>query len=193
MDVEPRGRLARPVTLAEIKAMAEFAREPARAAGPALRGADHRRAVEGDRGAGAQVSERVVAFSTVGKAEDAERIARALVERRLAACVNVVPGVVSVYRWKGEVCRDEELLLVIKTRAERLPALREALVALHPYELPELVALPIESGHPPYLAWLDEQRVVAAAPPQGDGRLRGTGGSRRGTRARRPSAAPSAS
>ena len=61
-------------------------------------------------------------------------------ERRLAACVNVLPGVVSVYRWKGEVCRDEELLLVIKTRAERLPALREALVALHPYELPELVA-----------------------------------------------------
>ena len=156
VDVEPRGRLARPVTLAEIKALAEFAREPARAAGPALRGADHRRAVEGGRGAGAQVSERVVAFSTVGTAEDAERIARALVERRLAACVNVVPGVVSVYRWKGEVCRDEELLLVIKTRAERLPALREALVALHPYEVPELVALPIESGHPPYLDWLDE-------------------------------------
>ncbi len=102
------------------------------------------------------MSERVVAFSTVGRAEDAERIARALVERRLAACVNVVPGVVSLYRWKGEVCRDEELLLVFKTRAERLPQLREALLALHPYELPELVALPIESGHPPYLAWLDE-------------------------------------
>jgi periplasmic divalent cation tolerance protein len=102
------------------------------------------------------VSDRVVAFSTVGKAEDAERIARALVERRLAACVNVLPGVVSVYRWKGELCRDQELLLIMKTRTERLPALREALVALHPYELPELVALPIESGHPPYLAWLDE-------------------------------------
>lgn len=102
------------------------------------------------------MSERVVAFSTVGKAEDAERIARSLVERRLAACVNVLPGVVSVYRWKGETCRDEELLLIMKTRSERLPALREALVELHPYELPELVALPIESGHAPYLAWLDE-------------------------------------
>ena len=102
------------------------------------------------------MSERVVAFSTVAKAEDAERIARVLVERRLAACVNVVPGVVSVYRWKGEVCRDEERLLVIKTRADRLEALREALVGLHPYEVPELVALPIESGHPPYLDWLDE-------------------------------------
>jgi periplasmic divalent cation tolerance protein len=102
------------------------------------------------------VSERVVALSTVGTAEDAERISRALVERRLAACVNVVPGVVSVYRWKGDVRRDEERLLVIKTRAARLGALREALVALHPYELPELVALPIEAGHEPYLAWLDD-------------------------------------
>ena len=102
------------------------------------------------------MSERVVAFSTVAKAADAERIARALVERRLAPCANVIPGVASFYRWQGEVCRDEELLLVIKTRAERLPALREALVALHPYEVPELVALPIESGHPPYLEWLDD-------------------------------------
>ena len=102
------------------------------------------------------MSERIVALSTVATPEDAERIARALVERRLAACVNVVPKVVSVYRWKGEICRDEELLLVIKTRRERLDALREALVALHPYEVPELVALPIEAGHEPYLAWLDE-------------------------------------
>jgi periplasmic divalent cation tolerance protein len=102
------------------------------------------------------VSERIVALSTVGTAEDAERIARALVDRRLAACVNVVPKVVSVYRWKGEISRDEEMLLVIKTRRDRLDALREALVALHPYEVPELVALPIEAGHEPYLAWLDD-------------------------------------
>lgn len=102
------------------------------------------------------MSERVVALTTVARAEDGERIARSLVERRLAACVNVVPGVVSVYRWKGEVCRDEESLLVVKTRGEKIEALREALVSLHPYELPELVALPVESGHGPYLAWLDE-------------------------------------
>ena len=102
------------------------------------------------------MSERVIALSTVGSGEDAERIARALVERRLAACVNVIPGVASFYRWQGEVCRDEERLLVIKTRVERLEALREALVALHPYELPELVALPIEAGHATYLAWLDD-------------------------------------
>ena len=102
------------------------------------------------------MSERVVALSTVGSPEDAERIARALVERRLAACVNVVPGVVSIYRWKGGLQREEERLLVIKTRSEKLAALREALVSLHPYELPELVALPIVDGHPPYLGWIDE-------------------------------------
>jgi periplasmic divalent cation tolerance protein len=102
------------------------------------------------------VSERIVVLSTVERAEDAERIGRELVERGLAACVNVVPGLVSIYRWKGEVQRAEERLLLIKTRAERFEALREALVALHPYEVPEVLALPIAGGHSPYLAWLDE-------------------------------------
>ena len=102
------------------------------------------------------MSERVLALSTVGKPEDAERIARALVERGLAACVNVVPGLVSVYRWKDRLEREDELLLLIKTRAERLEALREALLAVHPYEVPELIVLPIQGGHAPYLAWLDD-------------------------------------
>jgi periplasmic divalent cation tolerance protein len=96
----------------------------------------------------------LVALSTVATPEDAERIARELVERGLAACVNVVPGIVSVYRWKGNVERDEERLLVIKTRGERFEALREALVSLHPYEVPELIALRVEDGHPPYLDWI---------------------------------------
>ncbi len=102
------------------------------------------------------MSERLLALSTLGSAADAERIARALVERRLAACVNVVPGVVSFYHWKGELQRDEEWLLVIKTRAEALEPLRSALVSLHPYELPELVAWPIAGGHQPYLRWIDQ-------------------------------------
>lgn len=101
------------------------------------------------------MSEHLVVLSTVARAEDAERIARALVERRLAACVNVVPGLVSVYRWKGNVERDDERLLVIKTRRERLAPLREAIAELHPYELPELLALPVEAGSPAYLEWLD--------------------------------------
>jgi periplasmic divalent cation tolerance protein len=102
------------------------------------------------------MSERLVVLSTVGGAEEAERMARALVERGLAACVNLVPGVRSIYRWKGRVETEDEHLLVIKTRAERLPALKEALVALHPYEVPEALALPVEDGLAPYLAWLDD-------------------------------------
>jgi periplasmic divalent cation tolerance protein len=102
------------------------------------------------------VSERLIVLSTVSAAEDADRIARALVERGLAACVNVVPGVVSVYRWKGALQREGELLLVIKTRAERLEELKEALTELHPYEVPEALALPVQGGLAPYLAWLDD-------------------------------------
>jgi len=100
------------------------------------------------------MSDRLVVLSTVGRAEDAERIARALVERRLAACVNVVPGLVSVYRWKGNVEKDDERLLLIKTRRERLPALREALAALHPYELPELLALAASEASGAYSDWV---------------------------------------
>lgn len=120
------------------------------------------------------MSERIVVLSTVARPEDAERIASALVERGLAACVNVVPAVTSIYRWKGKVERDEERLLLIKTRGERFEALREALVSLHPYEVPEAIALPIAAGHAPYLAWLDES-VRAATPPRRPARGRRSG------------------
>lgn len=99
----------------------------------------------------------VLLLSTVGKKEDAERIAEALVERRLAACVNVVPGLRSIYRWKGKVQKDDELLLIIKTGGERVEELRQALLGgLHPYEVPELVVLEVAGGHPPYLEWMAE-------------------------------------
>jgi periplasmic divalent cation tolerance protein len=101
------------------------------------------------------VSGHCLVLSTVASAEDGERLARALVERRVAACVNVVPGVTSFYRWEGGVQRDEERLLVIKTRTDRFEALRSALVDQHPYEVPEVIALPISGAHGPYLAWLD--------------------------------------
>ena len=104
------------------------------------------------------MSQGLVVLSTVAGAEDAERIASALVEGGLAACVNVVPGVLSIYRWKGAVERAEERLLLIKTTADRFEAVRRAVVELHAYELPEVIALPIQAGHPPYLAWLDESR-----------------------------------
>ena len=87
----------------------------------------------------------------------AERIARVLVEERLAACVNVLPGVSSIYRWNGAVARTEEVLLIVKTMRERLEALTERLRGLHPYELPELVAVEVVGGLPGYLSWVAEQ------------------------------------
>ena len=84
----------------------------------------------------------------------ADRIAGALVEERLAACVNRLAGVVSTYRWEGEVRRGNESLLLIKTTVERFAALRERIVALHPYELPEVIAVDVARGLPPYLDWI---------------------------------------
>ncbi len=88
---------------------------------------------------------------------EAERIARALVDERLAACVNILPRVTSVYRWQGAVEQDDEALLVIKTRAECLDGLDKAMRKLHPYEVYELLALPIQGGHQPYLDWLTKE------------------------------------
>jgi periplasmic divalent cation tolerance protein len=87
---------------------------------------------------------------------DAARIARALVEQGVAACVNQVGGIASVYRWQGAVEESVETLLVIKTRAERYPALEAAVRALHPYEVPEIIALPVAHGATNYLQWITE-------------------------------------
>lgn len=85
-----------------------------------------------------------------------EALARGLVETGLAACVNILPGVVSHYRWKGKSCRDSECLLIIKTRASQLKALERWVVSRHPYSLPEVIALPVVAGSRDYLAWLRE-------------------------------------
>ncbi len=84
----------------------------------------------------------------------AETLARTVVEERLAACVNIVGGVRSVYFWQGQMCDDSEALLVMKTRLARFEQLRARVVALHPYEVPEVVALPMVAGHAAYLQWL---------------------------------------
>lgn len=99
-----------------------------------------------------QSTERFVVLSTAPDAEVAAMLARTLVERRLAACVNVVPAVRSFYRWKGRVHDAAEVLLVAKTDKERLAGLIDALVAAHSYDCPEIVALPIVEGLPAYLA-----------------------------------------
>ena len=93
-------------------------------------------------------------------ATSAEQLAGALVGERLAACINIVPGLRSVFRWQGSVQRESEVLLLIKTTPERYPALQARLPALHPYELPELVAVETSAGLPAYLQWLaDETRT----------------------------------
>ena len=103
----------------------------------------------------------LVVLSTVPPDERGAALARALVDERLAACVNLVPGLRSIYRWAGAVQDDAETLAIIKTTRGRLPALLARLPALHPYEVPEAIALPVTAGHLPYLAW-----VAASAQPE---------------------------
>ena len=100
------------------------------------------------------MSDAIVVLVTVPNAETADRLGEALVGERLAACVNVVAGVRSIYRWQGAVARDEELLCVCKSTRAAFERLRARVVELHPYEVPEVVALPIEAGHAPYLSWI---------------------------------------
>jgi len=88
--------------------------------------------------------------------EKAGELARALVAAKLIGCANIIPAVRSVYSWKGSVCDDSEALLVLKTREELLEQLRAAVLAQHPYEVPEIIALPIQGGHAAYLQWLGE-------------------------------------
>jgi periplasmic divalent cation tolerance protein len=94
---------------------------------------------------------------TVPDTATGESLGRALVEDRLAACASVVPGIVSVYRWEGVIQRDSEALVILKTTAARVEALRERIVALHPYEVPEVLAFPVVEGHGPYLRWVEEE------------------------------------
>lgn len=101
------------------------------------------------------MSDFVVAMTTVPSDFDAAGMARTLVERGLATCVNVLPGVTSVYRWKGETQIEGEQQLLMKTSADRVGALDEAVSALSPYDVPEFIVLPIVAGSAKYLAWLD--------------------------------------
>jgi periplasmic divalent cation tolerance protein len=98
-----------------------------------------------------------ILFSTINDLKEAEKISGALLEERLAACVNIVPGLLSIYRWKGNIERDQEYLMILKTSEAKLPQLIRRLTELHPYEVPEAVSFPIEQGHEPYLDWVRKQ------------------------------------
>lgn len=96
----------------------------------------------------------MIVLCTFPDGDQASTIARTLVDEKLAACVNLLPQVRSIYRWQGEVCDDGEQLSVIKTSADRFPALRARLVELHPYDCPEVIGVTVEDGHPDYLSWV---------------------------------------
>lgn len=99
-------------------------------------------------------TDAVVVLVTAPSEEKAAELARTVVEERLAACGNIVSRLRSIYRWEGKVQDEAEVLLILKTERARFEALRQRVVALHPYEVPEVIALPITAGHPAYLQWI---------------------------------------
>jgi periplasmic divalent cation tolerance protein len=103
------------------------------------------------------MTDKIVVLSTCETDEQARTIARGLVGKKLAACVNIVPGARSIYRWKDDIQEANEFVLLIKSRRDLFPALRAELGKLHSYEVPEVIALPIVDGAEDYLAWLDRE------------------------------------
>jgi periplasmic divalent cation tolerance protein len=105
------------------------------------------------------MTDKIVVLSTCGSAEEAERIARSLVEKRLAACVSLIPGVRSIYRWKGAIEDSQEVLIVIKSSRALLNELRMEIEKMHTNEVPEVIAMQIVDGAEAYLEWLDRELV----------------------------------
>lgn len=101
------------------------------------------------------MTDKIVVLSTCGSAREAQRIAKTLLEERVAACVNVLPRIRSFYRWKGKIENSPEWLMVIKSSREHFDGLRTALEKLHSYEVPEIIALPVIEGATNYLNWLE--------------------------------------
>jgi periplasmic divalent cation tolerance protein len=101
--------------------------------------------------------DNLVVFVTASSADEAETISRALVEEQLAACANVVPSVTSIFRWQGNIEKESELLIILKTRRRFLDELVTRVKDLHSYEVPEIIAIPIVGGSKDYLAWLKEE------------------------------------
>jgi periplasmic divalent cation tolerance protein len=100
------------------------------------------------------MTDALLVFTTLPSADKAAELAKLLVEERLAACANLLPAIRSIYRWQGKLQDENEVLLLLKTRAEHLERLKLRILELHPYEVPEVLAVPVESGYQPYLEWL---------------------------------------
>ena len=103
-----------------------------------------------------QTVTHIVVLITASSMEEAETIGKALVNGRLAACVNLSPGIRSLFRWQGAIENQEEVLMLVKSRSDLLPAITATVKGLHTYTVPEVIALPILAGAPDYMAWIDE-------------------------------------
>jgi periplasmic divalent cation tolerance protein len=108
-------------------------------------------------------TDALVVLTTLASVDEARQFVRALLERRLIACGTLLPGGQSLYRWQGKVVEEQEVVVLLKTRAARLEALRAAFAELHPYKVPELLALPVEAGLEQYLQWIDGETSLALA------------------------------
>ena len=113
----------------------------------------------------ARSEELIVVVTSVGTEEQALDVAHALVRARRAACVNILPNVHSVYRWKGRVCDDGEMLLVIKTRASQFEAVRETIQRVNTYELPEILGYRVDLASPGFAAWIEKMTESRARKP----------------------------
>lgn len=109
------------------------------------------------------MTDKIVVFSTCSSQQEAEKIAANLIEKRIAACVNLIPGVHSIYRWRGKVEYSKEILLLIKSTRELLPQLQSEISRMHSYEVPEVLAVPVVDGMESYLEWMDRELLPAGA------------------------------
>ena len=98
----------------------------------------------------------IIIFITASSAEEAQNIAKTLVEEKLVACVNVIPQIKSIYWWEGKVCQDDEIMLVSKTKRSLFATVMDRVKTLHSYEVPEIISFPISEGSPEYLSWIEK-------------------------------------
>jgi periplasmic divalent cation tolerance protein len=106
-------------------------------------------------------TDAIVVMTTLANTDDAVKLVQTLLERRLVACGSVLPGVRSLYRWQGKVADEQEVVVLLKTRSARLETLKLAFEELHPYKVPELLALPVSAGLHKYLEWIDDETSLA--------------------------------
>lgn len=120
--------------------------------------------IDSDKNTGNTPDRYCVILCTCPDRTSAELIANTLVTNKLAACVNIVPGITSIYQWQGNLEKSQELLLIVKSRSELFSSVENAILTHHPYELPEIISIPLQNGFPNYLSWIDNNIDENAVP-----------------------------